>query len=136
MRLYNTKREVVEMFVDNTAGESTPYNRLQTFETESGDVKIVGHTWNTLAKYNESEGVVTVFTGWTHINSTTTNGYLNLIADIARERGRTVSISGESPVHDSPTEATDYINNYVSMDGGHSAVEQDAVDHVVEELTA
>lgn len=128
-----TKREIVEKFVDRTPNESTYHNRLMTFENESGNVIIVGHGWNTLAEYDEERGVVTVFTGHTSIESRTTNGYLNLITEVARERGRDVVLSGDSPLYAQPTDATQYINNYISF-RDKSPVEQDAQAEVREQL--
>jgi N-acetyl-beta-hexosaminidase len=130
-----TNREIVEKFVDRTAGENTAGNRLRTIENENGNVILVGHQWNTLAEYNEARGVVTVYTGHTSVNSPTTNRYLNLVTSVAEERGRDVVISGESPIHDTPTEATKYIKNYVGQ-GPKSPVEKDAMADVYEELTA
>lgn len=130
-----TNREIIEKFVDRTPGENTIGNRLRTVEAENGDVLLVGHQWNTLARYNEERGVVTVFTGHHNVDSRTTSRYLNRVAEIAEARGRDVVLSGESPIFDTPTEATQYINNYVGS-GPLSPVERDAVAHVYDALTA
>jgi hypothetical protein len=130
-----THDEIVNMFVDRTAGEESNQNRLITRETDSGNVALIGHGWVKLAEYDESRGVVTVFTGHKSINSQTTSRHLNKVVEIAEQRGRDVVLSGESPVWDTPTNATNYINNYVNFSAGRSAVERDAVADVMNALS-
>lgn len=132
----HTNREIVEKFVDRTAGESTIGNRLRTVEDDNGNVILVGYNWNILARYDESRGVVTVFTGHHSVGSDTTSRHLNLVINIAEERGRDTVVSGESPIHDTPPSTTEYISNYVSFEGDMSPVERDAQRDVYETLTA
>jgi hypothetical protein len=131
----NTKQSVVEMFLDRTAGESTTENRLITRETESGDVALIAYGWLKVAVYDESRECVTVFTGHKSLRSTTVSGYLNDVVSAANDRGRDVILSGESPTVDTPNKGAQFIGDYVSMDGGHSPVEQEAVGTVVDSLS-
>jgi len=77
---------------------------------------------------------VTVFTGHKLLRSRVVTRWLNSVVRIANERDRSVILSGESPTTDTPNEGTRFIGNYVSMDGNHSAVEEEAVDTVVDSL--
>jgi hypothetical protein len=131
---YDNKRSMLEMFMDNTAGESFNENRLITRETESGNVALIGYGWLKLAEYNEERDAVTVFTGHQSLRSKTVSRWLNEVVSVADERGRDTILSGESPTVDTPNEGTQYINNYVSFDGDRSPVEQEAVNNVEESL--
>lgn len=130
----NTKRNVVEMFVDRTAGVSTLKNRLQTRMNDAGNVELVAYGWIVVAEYNESHGIVTVFTGHKSLNSHTVNTYLNDVIRVAKDRGRDVITTGESPTINTPNKGTVYIGNYVDMSGDHSPVEQEAVDTALESI--
>lgn len=132
--LTNTKRDVVEMFMDKTPGESTLHNRLVTRE-DNGKVILLGYGWLKLAQYDESREAVTVFTGHAALRSKTVSRWLNQVISIANERGRDTIISGESPVEDTPNDTTDFIGNYISMSGNRSAVERDAQEAVRQSLT-
>lgn len=134
MAYHTSRKTLLEMFLDRTAGESTRYNRLVTRETENGTVALIGYGWLKLAEYNERLNAVTVFTGHESINSKTVNEWLNAVVNVAEERGRDVILSGESPEEDTPNGGTVFINGYVSMDSGHSAVEQEAVETVRDSL--
>lgn len=127
-------RSMLEMFMDKTAGESFNENRLVTRETDAGNVALIGYGWLKVAEYNESRNAVTVFGGHRALRSNTVSAWLNEVVDVADDRGRDVILSGESPTVDTPNEGVEFINNYVSMDGNHSPVEQDAVDRVEESL--
>jgi hypothetical protein len=131
----NTKREVLDMFLDRTTGESTFANRLTTRETESGNVALIAYGWLKVAEYSESRGAVTVFTGHKSLNSKTISRYLNDVVRRADNRGRDVILSGESPTVDTPNEGTRFINNYISMTGSDSAVERDARTTVRQSLS-
>lgn len=125
---------MLEKFADRTAGENTLHNRLITRETDSGNVALIGYGWIKLAEYNESRGVVTVFTGHAALRSKTVSRWLNEAIDVAQERGRDVYVSGESPVVDTPNDTTHYISSYISFSANKSAVEQDAEQSVRESL--
>lgn len=129
-----TKRDLLEMFTDRTAGESTSINRLVTRRAENGNVALVAYGWLKLAEYNESRNAVTVFTGHKAINSVTVSQYLNDVIRVAERRGRDVILSGESPTVDTPNEGARFIGNYVSMNGDRSPVEELAVAEVHESL--
>jgi hypothetical protein len=133
---HQTKSDLLEMFVDRTAGESTMFNRLITRETDGGNVALIAYGWLKLAVYDESREAVTVFTGHKSLNSKTVARYLNDVVSKAEERGRDVIITGESPTVDQPNGTTHYINNYISMKGNDSAVERDARNAVIESLSA
>ena len=130
----NNKRSMLEMFTDNTAGESYKQNRLITRETDAGNAALIAYGWLKLAEYNESRNAVTVFTGHKSLRSTVVSRWLNDVVSVANDRGRDTILSGESPTVDTPNEGTRYIGNYVSMDGDHSPVEKQAVDTVVDSL--
>lgn len=129
-----SRRALLEMFMDRTAGESYKQNRLVTRETENGNVALIAYGWLKLAEYNESREAVTIFTGHKALRSKTISRWLNCVVSTADDRGRDVVLSGESPTVDTPNEGTQYIGNYVSMDGSHSPVEQQAVETVVDSL--
>lgn len=130
----NTKSNLLDMFLDRTAGEAYSDNRLTTEETESGNVALIAYGWLKVAEYNESREAVTVFTGHKSLRSRTVSGYLNDVVSRAESRGRSVILSGESPTTDKPNSGVRFIGNYVSMNGAHSGVEADAVDEVVQSL--
>lgn len=129
----NTKRQTVEKFMDNTTGESTAQNRLTTRVSEAGNVALVAYGWLKVAEYNESRDTVTVFTGHKALNSRTVSGYLNDVINVADDRNRDVTLSGESPVVDTPNDGTRFIGSYVDFEG-RSAVEEEAVEEVIESL--
>jgi hypothetical protein len=131
----NTKQNVLDMFLDRTAGESSDENRLITRETENGNVSLIAYGWLKIAEYDESRGVVTVFTGHTSINSCTVSRYLNDVIQRGEERGRDVVLSGESPTVDTPNDGVRFINNYISFDGTKSSVEKWAQNFVRESLS-
>jgi hypothetical protein len=93
---------IVEMFADNTAGESYADNRLITEETESGNVALVGYGWMKLAEYDETEERVTVFFGHKAIGSKTVSRWLNNVLEQTSER-RAVTVSDESVSTSYPT---------------------------------
>lgn len=130
----NTKRSIVEMFLDRTAGESTSENRLSTRSEESGNVSLIAYGWLKVAEYDESRQAVTVFTGHKSLRSVTVSRYLNDVVRVAERRNRDVILSGESPTVSTPNTGTRFIGNYVSFDGTRSSVEQAAVSEVVESL--
>ena len=134
MQTHNV-RNMVDMFLDRTAGESYNENRLVTRETESGNVALIAYGWLKLAAYDESRNAVTVFTGHKSIRSQTVSRWLNNVVSRADERGRDVILSGESPTVDTPNEGTQYIGNYVSFTPNHSPVEREAINTVVESLS-
>jgi len=123
----NTKRNLLDMFLDRTAAESTLENRLTTRETESGNVALIAYGWLKVAEYNESRHK--------SLRSRTVSGYLNDVVSRAESRGRDVILSGESPTVDTPNEGTRYINGYVSFSGDRSDVEADAVATVRDSLS-
>jgi hypothetical protein len=129
-----TKTEIIDMFLDRTAGEATTHNRLTTRETDGGNVILVAYGWLKLAEYDEQRGIVTIFGGHRAIGSKTVNRYLNDVLRVVSDRSREVVMSGESPTVDTPNEGARFIGNYVSMDGSHSGVEQDAVETVIDSL--
>lgn len=121
----NTKRNIIEMFIDRTAGERYSSNRLVTRETDGGNVALIAYGWLKLAEYNERRNAVTVFRGHTHLGSRTVTRYLNDVQRVAGER-REVIVSGESPVVGKPNDGTEYIGEYVSFTD-KSAVEKKVV---------
>jgi hypothetical protein len=130
---------MLEMFVDNTAGETFNNNRLITREEDSGNVALIAYGWLKVAEYNEERDAVTVFSGHKALRSKTVARWLNEVVKTADERNRNVILSGESPTVDSPNEGVKYINNYVSMEGERSSVEEAAVAEVeasLEDVTA
>jgi len=130
----NNKRSMLEMFMDNTAGESYNQNRLVTRESDGGNVALIAYGWLKLAEYSESRNAVTVFTGHKSLRSQTLSRWLNEVVSVADDRGRDVILSGESPTTDTPNEGTRFIGNYVSFTPNHSSVERDAIDTVEESL--
>ena len=129
-----SRKAMLEMFVDNTAGETYSENRLVSREAENGNVSLVAYGWLKLAEYNESREAVTVFTGHKSLRSRVITRWLNQVVSVAESRDRSVILSGESPTVDTPNEGTRFIGNYVSMDGDHSSVEEEAVNTVVDSL--
>jgi hypothetical protein len=129
-----SRKAMLEMFVDNTAGENYGKNRLVSREADNGNVALIAYGWLKVAEYNESREAVTVFTGHKSLRSRVVTRWLNAVVRVANERDRSVILSGESPTVDTPHEGTRFIGNYVSMDGHHSAVEEEAVDTVVDSL--
>ncbi len=129
-----SRKAMLEMFVDNTAGETYNDNRLVSREANNGNVALIAYGWLKVAEYNESREAVTVFTGHKSLRSRTITRWLNRVVSVAETRNRSVILSGESPTVDTPNEGTRFIGNYVSMDGDHSPVEQQAVDTVVDSL--
>lgn len=134
MMYANTKTEMLNKFLDRTAGETYSENRLITRETDTGNVALIAFGWLKVAEYDESREVVTVFTGHQSLRSVTVSGYLNEVVNRAEERGRDVVLSGESPTVDTPNDGTRFIGNYVSFGGSRSPVESDAVRSVKESL--
>jgi hypothetical protein len=128
-----TRSTLMEMFADNTAGESTFYNRLLTKETDDGNTSLIAYGWLKLAEYNESREAVTVFTGHQALQSTAVSRWLNQVVSVSEDRGRDVILSGESPTVDTPNDGTRYIGNYIGS-GKNSPVEKDVVDNVRESL--
>jgi len=126
----NNKRSMLEMFMDNTAGESYNQNRLVTRESDGGNVALIAYGWLKLAEYSESRNAVTVFTGHKSLRSQTLSRWLNEVVSVADDRGRDVILSGESPTTDTPNEGARFIGNYVSFTPNHSSVERDAIDTV------
>lgn len=136
MNLNPTIGQIMNMFVDRTPGESTLHNRLTTQETESGNVALIGYGWQKLAEYDEERKLVTVFTGHHDADcSPTTTRWLNRVQTIAQERGRDTFASSETPIVAPPPEdAHQYIKNYIGFRSPRSAVEQNAVDTVINAL--
>lgn len=130
----NTKANLLDMFLDRTAGETFAANRLITREGESGNVELVAYGWLKIAEYNESRETVTIFTGHKSLDSKTVNQYLNSVTRRAQDRGRDVVLSGESPTVAAPNNAVEFIGNYISMDGEKSPVERDAQRKVRQSL--
>lgn len=130
----NTKANLLDRFLDRTAGDTYSQNRLVTREAENGNVVLIAYGWVKIAEYDESRNVVTIFTGHKNLQSTTIARYLNDVARRAEDRGRDIVLSGESPYVDTPNEGVEYIGSYVSMDGDRSPVEEDAVSDVVDSL--
>jgi hypothetical protein len=134
MSLYDpTTTEIVEMFTDRTPNESTRYNRLITREEDNGNTALIAYGWQKIAVYDESRELVTVFTGHASDSSPTVNKYLNMVVDIAEERGREVVASGETPTDGQPPWIVKFIESYVSF-GSRSPVEEEAFSSVIEEL--
>jgi hypothetical protein len=131
----NTKSELFGALFDNNTDVTYSQNRLVTRETDSGNVSLIAYGWLKIAEFDSDDGTVTVFTGHKAIDSTTLSRYLNDVTRNAQDRDHDVVLSGESPTVDTPNDGVRFINNYVSMDGGHSPVEQQAVDAVVESLS-
>jgi hypothetical protein len=132
---YTNRRAMLEMFMDNTIGESFNDNRLITRETDAGNVALIGYGWLKIAEYSEERDAVTVFTGHTSLKSKTVNEWLNAVVRVAEDRGRDKILSGESPTVDTPNDGTQYINNYVSFDSNQSSVEMNARRNVRQSLT-
>lgn len=130
----NTKTQMLDMFLDRTAGEFYSEGRLSTEETDSGNVALIAYGWLKLSEYNESRDTVTIFTGHKSIGSKTVNKYLNDVVRRATSRNRRTVLSGESPTTDTPNEGVKFINNYISMTGKRSAVEADARAQVSDDL--
>jgi len=122
------------MFLDRTTGEVYSHGRLTTTESDNGNVSLIAYGWLKIAEYNESRGVVTVFTGHASIESKTVVQYLNEVADRAEDRGRDLVLSGESPEVGRPNDGVQFIGNYISMSGRKSAVEKDIQQFVRESL--
>ena len=131
--MHATKTDVINMFVDKTAGESTDHNRLITQEGDNGNVELIAYGWLKIAEYNESRNAVTVFTGHQSMNSCTVSTYLNDVAELAEERGRDLIASGESPTDGKPNAGTVFINNYINFEN-KSAVEKQARNKVIDSL--
>lgn len=124
-----------EMFADATVGESYHENRLITEETDAGTVSLTAYGWMKLAEYDETEGHVTVFFGHKNIESRTISRWLNSLLEVARSRGRSVTISDESPTVRKPNDAVEYIGGYVGNFSDMSPVEQEAHDNVLRSLS-
>lgn len=135
MNAYNpsTVDTIVEMFADNTPGESYGQNRLVTRETGNGNVALIGYGWMKLAEYDESEETVTVFFGHKSIKSQTVSRWLNTVMEQTAER-RNVRVSDASPTVDTPNEGVRFIGSYIGDFERMSAVEHAAVKTVVESL--
>jgi hypothetical protein len=130
----NSVDTVIEMFADGTVGESTEHNRLITVEHESGDVALVGYGEKILARYDEQEGRVEVYTGHEDGAGPTVAKWLDKITTIAGSR-RDVDIKTGSPWFRPPNdEAAHYINNYFDFRGNISNVEQEALENVIDSL--
>lgn len=130
----NTKRELFGALFDNNTDVTYSQNRLVTQETDGGNVSLIAYGWLKIAVFDSDDGTVTVFTGHKAIGSTTISRYLNDVTRHAEQRDHDVVLSGESPTVDTPNDGVRFIDNYVSMDGSRSPVEQQAVDAVVESL--
>lgn len=127
--------ELFEMFVDRTAGEVYGRGRLSTEETENGNVALIAYGWLKLAEYNEEREAVTVYAGHKALRSSTVSRWLQQVIDVAENRGRDVILSGESPETDSPNTGVTFVRDgYINFGPNRSAVEQSAVDTVVESL--
>lgn len=122
----NRKGALLEMFTDNTAGESYAQGRLQTVETGAGNVALIAYGWLKLAEYNERRDAVTVFTGHKAYGSTAVTRYVNDVKEVANSR-RNVILSGESPYVGSANEGAKFVGEYVDFSNGLSAVEKKAV---------
>jgi hypothetical protein len=129
-----TTTEIVEMFTDRTPNEATKYNRLMTQEEDNGNTALIAYGWQKIAVYDESRELVTVFTGHASDSSPTVNNYLNMVVDIAEERGREVVASGETPTDGQPPGIVGYIREYISFTD-KSAVERNAQKEVEEALS-
>ena len=127
------KESMLQMFTDNTSGEVYADGRLETIETDSGNVALVAYGWLKLAEYNERREAVTVFTGHKSLRSRIVTRYLNDVISVSQER-REVILSGESPTVGRPNEGAKYIGAYVDFSSKLSSVEQKAVNTVVESI--
>jgi hypothetical protein len=132
----NTKSQAISSFLRGNDDVTYSQQRLTTQETDSGSVELIAYGWIKLAEYHPSNGTLTLFTGHTAIGSQTVSRYLNDVAEIAKENGKRVILSGESPVEGQPNDGVKYIGDYVSMDGKRSPVERMAVNHVIESIDA
>ena len=130
----NTKAQAISSFLQGNGDVTYSQQRLTTQETENGSVELIAYGWIKLAEYHPSNGTLTVFTGHTAIGSQTVSRYLNNVAKIAKESGKRVVLSGESPVDGQPNDGVKYVGDYVSMDGNRSPVERMAVSHVIESI--
>ena len=124
---------MLQMFTDNTSGEVYADGRLETIETDSGNVALVAYGWLKLAEYNERREAVTVFTGHKSLRSRVVTRYLNDVISVSQER-REVILSGESPTAGRPNEGAKYIGAYVDFSSKLSSVEQKAVNTVVKSI--
>lgn len=122
---------MMEMFIDGTVGESYAENRMLTTENERGNVSLLGFGWQKMAEYDESENHVTIYLGHKGVSQTMTR-WLNNLVEIANQR-RTVTLSYESPVRQSPPECVEFIDHYIDM-SDMSPVERDAHNKVIESL--
>jgi hypothetical protein len=124
---------MLDMFVDNTAGETFNRNRLVTVN-DGDNTALIAYGWLKIAEYNESRNAVTVFTGHKSLGSRTVSRWLNQVVQKAEDRGRDVILSGESPNENPPNDGTKYIGEYVSFTSQHSDVERNAINEVVDSL--
>ena len=129
----NNVRNVIEMFTDATAGESTLHNRLVTVELESGNTALVGYGEKILAEYDEAEGRVTVYLGHKAGGHTTVTRWLNTVTEEATAR-REVTFSDNAPWFRPPNaDAAQYIGQYINFEN-KSPVEQAAEESVIDSL--
>ena len=129
-----TRFDVMTMFADNTAGESTLYNRLTTRRLGNGNVGLVGYGWLLLAEYNESDETVTVYQGHKNLGSATVTRWVNEVRETAGKRGRQVMILPDAATVDSPNDGAQYVEQgYVNFEG-KSAQEERIVQGVIDSL--
>lgn len=126
-------QSIIEMFADNTSGETYHRGRLVTREMASGNVALIGYGWMKLAEYDESENHVTVFFGHKSTESKTVSRWLNRILEQTSDR-RNVSISDESPVVGKPNDGVRYIGEYVGDFTNLSPVDRGAIEFVENSL--
>lgn len=131
-----SRRSIIEMFLDGTAGEVYASGRLATVESDEGEsVQLVAYGHEILAEVSPDGKDVRLFTGHHGTVSKTVTDYIKLLGSILNEfEHRSVSAYKEAApttgIGTRSSRSAQYISNYINWWTSLSAVERDARQEV------
>jgi hypothetical protein len=127
------RNDLIEMFLDGTAGEVYADGRLRTVETENG-IALVAYHNEVLARLNEATEEIELYTGHYGQVSQTVTRYIHELGKLLNRRdGFDVTVlGGHAPTtgYGRASEAAQFINQYISNFGDMSGAEEKAFERV------
>lgn len=130
----STKRDsLLEMFLDQTAGEAYGNGRLVTRQEDEHTISLIAYGWNKLAEFDTEANTVTIFAGHSENISPTVTEYINDLSEMAKERESfsvNMLMDAAPNVSRPPAESIQFIENYKSFSGSDSSVESWATEKV------
>jgi hypothetical protein len=132
----NVRNDLIEMFLDGTAGEAYANGRLKTVEDdESGNIQLVAYHESVLAEVTPDGKEVTLFTGHFKAQSRTVTRYIRALGRLLNQReNREVTVlAGHAPTtgYGRCSGAAQYIGEYTSLLSGNlSGAEKKAFKEV------